>query len=167
MEESWNVILEERLSRDSESTSVSYFQQLRDASSCRDRKRCYGNAFLHPSLIENKHNGVGSISPIPSSKLPINFATLMPVPLGDMTGTEATPAMPSAILNTPLSFAVESFNPPPAKKRVPIIPWPGVEAIQESFKNYLKGESRVKCGDGQLEMIRELSFQIVEMRKMF
>ena len=82
------------------------------------------------------------ISPIPITKLPINLSTLVPLPRQDMRQQDPTSMAPASVLNGNILNLPkkngQNFDVP-AKRRIPIISWPGIDAITESYKNYAKG----------------------------
>jgi len=72
-----------------------------------------------------------------SQSLPILLSTLLPLPRKDAAAAAASssssPVPPLSVTNGLVSAE--------DRRRVPIVPWPGVEAIIEAYKNYTRGKS--------------------------
>ena len=131
------MALDDRLCRDSVTRSTSYFVSLRDAFSPTPYavgSGCCGAAaaMLDPEVT----------SP---AQLPLLLSNFMPLPQ-----TQEIPARQMGVMRGLLGICGEDGGGQvdAQSTRVPIIPWPGVEAVMESFKNYIKGIK--KCRDHRI-----------------
>ncbi len=92
-------------------------------------------------------------TPSPSAtaqQLPILLSTLLPLPRQDAqhvssSGTPVPVPVPVPVRHhLVLSGGARVPTPPDeeaARRRIPIVAWPGVEALAESYKNYAKGKT--------------------------
>ncbi len=137
----FDFILDDRLSRKTRSTTLTYLTRLREMSKRNGCKKGLDEAFLSPAVMKMQR----------CSPLTINFSTLTPLPRHEATPSlsSSSPEMP------PISVVAPAKNKKKTKKfnkRVPIVPWPGIEAVIESYKNFLRDcndEKSVLCSRSQ------------------
>jgi hypothetical protein len=159
----WNVILEDRVSRQSLSTSLSYFLQLRGMNST-TLKRSHDGAFLYSHVVPSKPkqqqlsqnqvsqnaqemiNNMSRLTPSPvshqqqqtmqPSKLPpINLSCLTPVPYKEMQQQQQQQQQQSEQQLLPSGLVQTSQH-----TSTGTMVWRGIEAISESYRMYAKSE---------------------------
>ena len=140
-EVTWNAILNDRIARRSESVTTIYMKKLRDKFD-NSIKQNLNETFLSPSM-KNIPISANSSSSSPLSNVTIDFSSLVPLPRHEaQSSTSPGPDLPPLSVMQPKKCtkgANSSGVKEAKKKRIPIVPWPGVEAIIESYKNFVKG----------------------------
>ena len=149
----WNAILDDRIARRSESVTTIYMKRLRDKFNFGVKRKTDEETFLSPAT-----NLCGShSSSSPMSNVTIDFSSLVPLPRHEaQNSTSPGPDLPPLSVMQPKKPGSKGTNSSSGgvkeakKKRIPIIPWPGVEAIIESYKNFVKGNKNCTSFRGKL-----------------
>eukprot|EP00093_Oithona_nana_P009690 09690.XXX_100982_99262_1 [CDS] Oithona nana genome sequencing. len=161
----WDVILDDKLSRQCNSTTMSYFMKLHEQTSeDTGSKSQKDTVFLNSQDLINHHQSKVSSTPCPpevatspdlnnpgynKKPLPINLSTLLPVSKNSLTNVVECMQKPtwlqSGTLNIPglssvlhKSLVTSTLAPEPLA-----ITWPGIEAIQDAYMKHYEETSQV------------------------
>ena len=159
----WDVILDDKLSRQCNSTTMSYFMKLQEQTSDDTwSKTQKDTVFLNSQDLINHHPTKVSSTPStpevatsPDSNnpgynkkpLPINLSTLLPVSKNSLTNVVECMQKPtwlqSGTLNIPglssvLNKSLVTSTPLP---EAPAITWPGIEAIRDAYMKHHEGKN--------------------------
>ena len=146
----WETILEDKQARHCNSTTMNYFMKLHEQNSEENKKSQKDTVFLNTEEILQQPK----VSPTPSAAtspnpnykkpLPINLSTLLPVSknsLQDVVELQKPSWLQSGTLNIPgLSTVLTKSLSPSTSPSPAVFPWPGIEAIKESYLRYHEGD---------------------------
>ena len=176
----WDVILDDKLSRQCNSTTMSYFMKLQEQTSedaCSKTQK--DTVFLNSQDLINHHPSKVSSTPTPpevatspdsnnpgynKKPLPINLSTLLPVSKNSLTNVVECMQKPtwlqSGTLNIPglssvLNKSLVTSTPLP---EAPTITWPGIEVIRDAYMKYHEGNTYQPIHQSIYFRTNEISF---------
>ena len=145
----WDVILDDKQARKCNSTTMSYFMKLQEQSGEECKRTQKDTVFLNTEEVIHPPK----VSPLPppmspnssyKKPLPINLSTLLPVSknsLQDVVELQKPSWLQSGTLNIPGLSSV--LNKSISSCTSSVIPWPGIEAIKESYMKFHEGKPNI------------------------